>query len=237
MKYSDECVGAIFARGGSKGLPDKNVLPSHGKPLIGWAIEHALGATGIDRVIVSTDSIKIADVARQYGAEVPFLRPDDLASDNSPEWLSWQHLIQFMAEIEGQAPAILVSVPTTSPLRKAVDVENCLDTLRGSQWNAVVTLTEAARNPYFNMVRLLPDGEARIFADSASKPFRRQDCPQAYDITTVAYAAFSEFILRSNSLFEGKIGASLIPPERAVDIDSAFDFAVAEILFNKSMNG
>ena len=120
-------VAFIFARGGSKGLPGKNIRPLGGKPLIAWSIEHALAVKRIERVIVSTDSEEIAAVARDYGAEVPFIRPAELAQDDSPEWLSWRHALNYLGETTGALPEVMVSVPTTAPLRLAIDIENCLD--------------------------------------------------------------------------------------------------------------
>ena len=101
-----KAVAVIFARGGSKGLPGKNIRPLAGKPLIAWAIEHALAVKRIDRVIVSTDSEEIAAVAREYGAEVPFLRPAELARDDSPEWLAWRHALNYFLNVDGVLPEV-----------------------------------------------------------------------------------------------------------------------------------
>ena len=127
MSSQYDAVAFIFARGGSKGLPGKNIRMFAGKPLIAWAIEHAHKAEGIGRVIVSTDSEEIAAVASQYGAEVPFMRPSHLAKDDSPEWLSWRHALEFIRNDEGSLPDAMVSVPVTAPLRQPVDVERCLE--------------------------------------------------------------------------------------------------------------
>lgn len=105
----------IFARGGSKGLPGKNIRMLAGKPLIAWSIEHAKAVSCIDRVIVSTDSEEIAEVAQNYGAEVPFLRPHDLAKDDSPEWLAWCHALRYLGDNNMGMPDIMVSVPVTAP--------------------------------------------------------------------------------------------------------------------------
>ena len=104
-------IAFIFARGGSKGLPGKNVRSLAGKPLIAWSIEHARAVERIDRIIVSTDSKEIADVARQNGAEVPFMRPKDLSSDTSPEWLAWRHALNYLLETEGTLPDVATRLP------------------------------------------------------------------------------------------------------------------------------
>jgi len=127
MSKQYDAVAFIFARGGSKGLPGKNIKMFAGKPLIAWAIEHAHAAEGIRRVIVSTDSKEIATVATRYGAEVPFMRPSHLAKDDSPEWLSWRHALEFIRDDEGSFPSAMVSVPVTAPLRQPVDIERCLE--------------------------------------------------------------------------------------------------------------
>ena len=120
-------VALICARGGSKGLPGKNIRPLAGKPLIAWAIEQARAVKRIGRVIVSTDSEEIAAVARQAGAEVPFLRPAELAQDKSPEWLVWRHALDYLKVNEGSYPDALIVVPATAPLRAVADLERCLD--------------------------------------------------------------------------------------------------------------
>ena len=162
-------VGVIFARGGSKGIPNKNLQLVAGKPLVTRAIETAQAIAGIDRLIVSTDSNEIAAVSLAAGAEVPFIRPAHLASDASPEWLSWRHALSFLKETEGVLPKAMVSLPTTSPLRLASDVEACITAYQQGGWDAIVTVTQAQRSPYFNMVRMDSDGQARIALDSPTR--------------------------------------------------------------------
>ena len=119
-------VAFIFARGGSKGLPGKNIRLFNGKPLIAWSIEQALSVKKIDKVYVSTDSKEIAKIATSYGAEVPFLRPAEFSLDNSSEWSAWRHALNFMNEKFGNLPNLMVSIPSTAPLRLAIDIENCI---------------------------------------------------------------------------------------------------------------
>ena len=220
----------IFARGGSKGLPGKNIKLLAGKPLIAWSIQLALAVSRIGRVIVSTDSEEIADVAREYGAEVPFMRPTELAQDNSPEWLAWRHALDFLLNTEGVLPKAMISLPTTSPLRNIEDIENCLDVYVRDQTDVVITVSEARRSPFFNMVTLDKDGGASLVVSSDKHFIRRQDLPNVYDITTVAYVVRPEFVLSQQGLFSGRVSAVIIPPERAVDIDTPLDFMWAECL-------
>lgn len=224
-------VAAIFARGGSKGIPRKNLLPLGGKPLLVHAIDAARSAPSVSRVVVSTDDHEIAEVARQAGAEVPFLRPAELSTDEAPEWLAWQHLIRAL-EAESGSPAIdiLLSVPTTSPLRSVEDLERCVALLRDTDADVIITVRPSGRSPYFNMVTLDDEGGARLVLPLSQPVQHRQASPAVFDITTVAYAARPAFVLRTQSIFEGKVRAVVVPPERAVDIDSPLDFQFAECL-------
>jgi N-acylneuraminate cytidylyltransferase len=225
-------IAFIFARGGSKGLPGKNIRSLGGKPLIAWSIQHALAVRRIDRVIVSTDSEEIAAVARNFGAEVPFLRPTELAGDNSPEWLAWRHGLNYIREITGQLPEMMVSVPATAPLRIVLDIENCLDEYEKGGADVVITVTDSYRSPYFNMVKTNPDGTVGLVIPSHSIVTRRQDAPTVFDMATVCYVANSDFVMTHNATFEGRVKAVYVPAERAIDIDSLLDFQIAESLFS-----
>ncbi len=224
-------VAGIFARGGSKGVTRKNVRLLAGKPLIAYAIKAALASALIDRVIVSTDDREIADVSAAFGAEVPFLRPVELARDDSPEWLAWQHAIRTLDGRDGSPKwDAFVSVPTTSPLRTVGDIDACVSALLAGDADIVITVRPAERSPYFNMVTLDDRGYARLAMPPARDTVRRQDAPVMFDITTVAYAARPAFVLSATSLFQGRVQAVVVPPERALDIDTEFDFRIAEFL-------
>jgi CMP-N-acetylneuraminic acid synthetase len=225
----------IFARGGSKGLPGKNIRLFAGKPLIAWAIEAAKGVNGIDEVLVSTDSEEIAKVASDFGAHVPFLRPEDLSRDDSPEWNAWRHALQYFHDYDGEMPGALLSVPATAPLRVVEDLQRCVDLYRAGGCDSVITVTEAHRNPYFNMVSIAGNGVNEIVCKSTSELSRRQDAPGVFDVTTVAYVVNSEFIMKQNGLFEGVVKSIKVPIERSIDIDSLFDFEIAEFLMRKRL--
>jgi CMP-N-acetylneuraminic acid synthetase len=224
-------VAFIFAREGSKGLPGKNIRRFGGKPLIAWSIECAQSVKSIDQVIVSTDSEEIADISKRYGANVPFMRPPELATDESPEWLSWRHALEYVRSSSGALPEFMVSLPTTSPLRSVDDVESCIKQFSKGGCDVVVTATEANRNPYFNMIRDQGDGTVCLVSES-TKVKRRQDAPVVQDMTTVCYVANPRFVLSHNSIFDGRVKAVYVPKERAIDIDSILDFQIAEFLFN-----
>jgi len=231
MKYKN--LAFIFARGGSKGLPGKNIKLLGNKPLIAWSIESALAVNSIHSVYVSTDSQKIADIAARYGAKIPFIRPKNLANDESPEWLSWKHALEFYKENnEGKLPDKIISIPTTAPLRNPEDIQNCIDEYEKGEVEAVITVVKSSRSPYFNMVKKNQDGYVELGIQSSSKIARRQDVPEMYDVTTVAYVANPSFVLSSNGIFDGRIRQVIVPEERAIDIDNAFDFRLAESLIN-----
>lgn len=231
-----KAVAFIFARGDSKGLPGKNIRLLSGKPLIAWSIQHALVVKRIDRVIVSTDSDEIAETARQYGAEVPFMRPAELAGDNSPEWLAWRHALNYLKESTGALPEVMVSVPTTAPLRLPIDIENCLDEYEKGDADIVITVTDSHRSPYFNMVKTNADGSVGLVNPPQSAITRRQDAPVVYDMATVCYIANSDFVMAHNSTFEGRVKSVHVPIERAIDIDTLLDFQIAECLLNIKVN-
>jgi CMP-N-acetylneuraminic acid synthetase len=226
-------VALICARGGSKGVAAKNIRYIGGKPLIVWTIEQALEFKKFSRVIVSTDSAEIAAIALSAGAEIPFIRPEELAQDNSPEWQVWQHALQHIQNKFVSLPAALVVLPTTSPLRALSDIQKCVDLFFEGNFDIVITATKARRSPYFNMVKVREDGMASLADETYSGLYRRQDAPELFDMTTVAYVANPTFVMNSKGMFEGRVGLVQIPEERAMDIDTVYDFDVAEFLISR----
>ncbi|MCW9035965.1 MAG: acylneuraminate cytidylyltransferase family protein [Rhodospirillales bacterium] len=223
-------VAFIFARGGSKGVPGKNIKPLAGKPLIAHTIETAKKSPYIERVIISTDDEEIAEVAQLYGGEVPFMRPGELAGDKSSEWLAWRHALEFMEKQSGEQIDLFVSVPTTSPLRQVEDINACIERYLQGDVDVVISITPAQRNPYFNMVTLSENGLANIAIKADSIVSNRQEAPDMYDITTVCYAVNPILIKEQDALFAGKVGTVQVPQERSLDIDTEYDFRVAEAL-------
>jgi len=200
--------------------------------MIAHSIECGLAVPGVERVIVSTDDLEIAEVGRAFGAETPFLRPGELATDTSPEFLAWKHAIGEMTSRTGPFD-IMLSLPTTSPLRSVGDVGNCLAELFSSpEADAVLTVQKASRNPYFNMVQRDPEGYCRL-AGGTGGIIRRQDAPEVFDVSTVAYAAKTPFVMNSSSLFDGRLRCVEVPRIRAVDIDDPLDLDWARFLYAK----
>ena len=229
-------VGFIFARGGSQGIPGKNIRLLAGKPLIAYAIETALQSGFIDRVVVSTDDEKIAQIAQDFGAEVPFVRPKELAQNKSPEWLAWQHAIRTLKEQDKYRElGVFVSIPPTAPLRATEDVDNAIQTFLESDADIVITAKKAGRHPSFNMITLDEQNCANLVLPLDKQIIRRQDALPVYDMTTVAYAANPQFIVEGKSIFDGKVKSVIIPEERAIDIDTELDFQFAEYLMTNRM--
>ncbi len=225
----------IFARGGSKGLPRKNILPLAGKPLIAHSIETAKQVSRVSRIIVSTDDEEIAQIAKDWGAEVPFMRPKELASDNCAEHLAWVHALQAIGNTKDGGPCdIFLSLPCTAPLRSVKDVDNCIDTYITYPCDAVVTSTSAQRHPMFNMIYENTNGNISLVMPSNIA--RRQDAPKIFDMTTAAYVVRPEYIFSNKPLLEGRVRHVILPRERAIDIDDALDFSFAEFLLTHSKN-
>jgi CMP-N-acetylneuraminic acid synthetase len=230
-----QILSCTFARGGSKGVPGKNSRPFCGRPLIGWAIQAALGSRHISRHIVSTDSDAIAEAAVAWGAETPFRRPAELATDTAAERLAWRHAISAMEQLDSTRYEVLVSVPATCPLRFSEDIDRCIELLLSTDADIVVTATEAAANPWFNMVTVDSAGAVRIAAQPPGAVVRRQDAPDVFELTAVAYAARRDSVMQQDSIFQGRVRAVMIPRERAADIDTPLDWDIAEFLMQRRL--
>lgn len=228
-------VAAVFARGGSRGVPDKNLRELAGKPLVQHAVEHARACTGVRRVVASTDSPEIARVAEAAGAEVPWLRPAELASDTAREWDAWRHLLDWL-DGRGELPDLLLVVPATAPMRSVRDLERCLDAAREPGVDVVITVTPSHRNPWFNMVTVDDAGGAGLVMEPPERIHRRQDAPPTYDVGTVAFVATPSYVRSASSLYDGTVRAVEVPPERSLDIDTETDLAFAELLWSRRLS-
>ena len=222
----------IFCRGGSKGIPDKNIRDVAGKPLLAWAVECALRSKYIDTVAVSTDSSRIADVAREWGAET-LMRPNALATDTSPEILAWRHAI---SEYHDTLKGTFISLPATSPLRSEVDVDAGIERHYAGGCDIVFGVSPSHRSPFLNMVRRDPDGILSLVNPSTGAT-RRQDVPEVFDITTCVYVGDTEYIQQCDGLMDGRVAGVTIPSERALDIDTPYDLHLAELLLKHPFRG
>lgn len=219
----------VFARGGSKGLKRKNLRKLGGTPLVQLAIEHAQSSDLIDRIFVSTEDDEIARAAQSAGAEI-IHRPDNLASDKSPEWHSWQHAVNFVSSMHGCFETF-VSLPATSPLRSTRDIDSAIQRYRSSGADLCLAVTKATHSPYFNMVEITSSGHVQRLIQKDNNIVRRQDVPEAYNVTTSVYVTSPEFVSKATGVFDGKVTSIEVPRERSIDIDDFYDFMLAEAIF------
>ena len=229
------CV--IGARGGSQGVPGKNIRPLLGKPLIAWSIEQALACPRIRRVVVSTDSPAIADAARASGAEVPFMRPAELATSTAGKWEVWQHALQACdAHYAGEPVDLFVDLDCTSPLREVDDISRAIEQFERSPGvDAVFSVCEARKNPYFNMLEVDEDRRLRICKALPKPLVRRQDAPQVLEHVASVYVLSPAYLRRGTGLLSGRTQGYLMAPERSLDIDCEFDFELVEYLMRKRL--
>lgn len=224
----DQNPGFIFARGGSKGLPNKNIAELGGKPLIGWAIQQALECSFIDEVIVSTDSEQIAEIASGFGARVPYIRPKELALDSTPEILAWKHALKEYERENGCLPKKFVTLPTTSPLRRIADIEKANELFDAGGHDGLVAVSRSDKNPWFNLVQIDDNQYVRVVIRPREKIFRRQDAPEVFTISTSVFFADVGWLLGVDSFYAGRIYGYEIDPKTAIDIDSDIDLKICE---------
>ena len=229
-------VAGIFARGGSKGVPNKNLRIVAGKSLLQRAVEHALSIKDVTDVYCSTDSSQIANEALKHGALVPWLRPSELAQDTSKEWDSWCHLVKWLHTKEIY-PSYLVTVPTVSPLRSSEDLNACVDLALSSKADVVMAVSEANRNPWFNIVTINQETkQVRLVNEPKTKIYNRQAAPVVYDVSTVTFVIKCEFLLKSRSIYDGETRALVLPRSHCIDIDTEDDIEYADYLLKKREN-
>jgi len=226
-------IATICARGGSQGLPGKNIRPLLGKPLIVHTIEHALACRSLDAVYVSTDDEAIAQVARSAGARVPFLRPAELATSDAPKIPVIEHLVAAV-ERGGVAVERIVDLDPTSPLREVQDIEACLALLDAAT-DVVITGYEAEKNPYFNMVEFAGDGAVRLVKPPPREFQGRQSAPKVYAMNASIYVWHRRSL--SKGLWSGRARLHVMPRERSIDVDSLLDFRLVELLMKEKQAG
>jgi N-acylneuraminate cytidylyltransferase/CMP-N,N'-diacetyllegionaminic acid synthase len=233
MPPSPTVLATICARGGSKGVPGKNLRPLLGRPMIAYAIEGARACPAIDAIVISTDDDRIAHAAEDCGLEVPFRRPAELASDLAPKLPVIRHAAQWMEENRGLRPTFVLDLDVTVPLRAPEDIAACVAALTSGGWDAVVTVYEPDRNPYFNMVEVA-EGLARPVKTPPRPLTRRQDAPPVWSISGSVFGFRREFLDRGDYIYDGRVGVVEIPRARAIDVDAEVDLAFVEFLMRRS---
>lgn len=226
-------LGVITARGGSKGLPGKNLKSLAGKPLLAYTIEAAAASGALDRLVISTDDEAIAAEARARGCEVPFLRPAELAKDDTPHLPVMQHVVRWLDEHEGYRPDVVMILQPTSPLRSADDIRDALRLLHDPKADAVVSVSEVSAHAHpMRMLRVDADGAATLFVTGGlvrQRINRRQDLPPAWVMNGAIYACRTPVLFGDPpSLYGDRVVAYPMPATRGLSIDDLHDWEEVE---------
>jgi len=230
------CV--ISARGGSRGLPGKNTRRLLDKPLIVWSIEQALATPEVDRVVVSTDSLEIAAIARAAGAETPFVRPAPLATAEAGKFDVFKHALDECQRYYGENYEFYLDLDCTNPLRDVSDISACIAQFRIGRKrgvDGVFTICPARKNPYFNLLEADDGGALRICKKLPGTVVRRQDAPPVYEHVASIYVLAPEYIRRASYLLDGHTEGYDIGNAKSLDIDSDFDFMLIEYLMKRKL--
>jgi CMP-N-acetylneuraminic acid synthetase len=223
----NKIIAVIPARGGSKGIPHKNIIPVSGKPLICYTIDSALKSTLVNRVIVSTDDEEIAKIAKDSGAELPFLRPAELAKDDTSSLHVVQHAVKFIEDTEGCVIDLAVLLQPTSPMRSEKYIDACIEKALTTNADSVITVCKVKHHPYWSYVskndRLYP------LINTDSRPVRRQDFPTTYTPNGAVYVVRRDVLFNQNSIFGTDLRGIVMPTEESVDVDDYFDWFIAEM--------
>lgn len=225
----NEIMALITARGGSKSIPRKNIKLLAGKPLIAWTIEVALQCKEMIRVIVSTDDDQIADVARQWGAEVPFIRPSELSQDDSSHISVVMHAIQWLEKKECFSPEYIMLLQPTSPLRIAEDIRNAIKLAKDRHAVAVASVNEAENHPYLCKC-ILDNGTLGDFVTTPPGYLRRQILPPVYTENGAIYLNKRSSLLQDQVFVPKGTIAYVMPQERSLDVDTQWDWHMAELI-------
>ncbi len=229
--YKDKTILAVIpARGGSKGLPNKNIKNLCGKPLVGWPIQAALNSKYVDKVIVSTDSAEISEIAKNYGADIPFIRPDQLASDTATSYAVLEHAIYELRKSNEEYDYILMLEPT-SPLTDADDIDNALNKLLNTEdaESIVGVCKSESGHPSFSAL-ISTSGFLKPYEQEEFKFLRRQDITDVYYFSGSLYLSRVETLLNKKSFYHDKTIAAIDPKWKAFEIDDIVDFIILESL-------
>lgn len=234
LNKKHEILAIIPARGGSKGVPRKNIKILAGKPLITWTIETALKTSCINRVIVSTDDEEIAKISKKHGADLPFMRPKEFAGDTASDMPVYQHALEWLDDNEHYRPDIIVWLRPTSPLRSCADIEVAVQKLITTDADWVRSVCPVEHHPYW-VFRFEDNDKLSSFVEGIKLEdyFQRQLLPEAYRLNGAVDVAWRTTITEKKLLYSGDVRGYKMDVERSVDMDSELDFALAEILMQK----
>lgn len=223
----------ICARGGSKGVKNKNIKELNGKPLIAYTIEQAKASGLFEHIVISTDSDDIANVAKEYGAEVFFKRSEEMASDTAGKLDVIKDAFEKSEKYYNKTFDYLMDLDATAPLRIVEDIINSFKQFKENNNDNLITAMPSRRSPYFNLVEQDKDGKVYLSKKLDISVVRRQDAPKSYDMNASIYIWKRDIILNENSLFLEKTGLYVMPEERSIDIDNELDFKFVEFLMKE----
>ncbi len=225
-------IAIIPARGGSKGIPRKNIKLLNGKPLIAYTIEAALQAKSITRVIVSTEDQEIAEIAKKYGAEIPFMRPKELAMDNSSATDLYIYIINQLEKIINKKIESFIALLPTSPLRTGKDIDRAVQIFLEKKADSVLSVNEAPHHPSW-FLKLSEDGRLTSFFNKPMSMKNRQEEQKTFIPNGAIYVLKTSILKNQKTYYTNKTYAYILPSERSIDIDNPIDFTLAEILIKK----
>ncbi len=224
----------VCARGGSKGVPNKNIREVDGTPLVGHAVTDAKDWSRDTDIVVSTDDNEIASVGKEYGAAVPFRRPAEFASDEAAKLPVIKHALYKMESIRAKQYDYIVDIDSTTPLRRPEDIEACFQVVKNDlQAENAYTVCEADKNPYFNMIELDKKGYANLCKQREETTVRRQDAPTVYEMNAAVYVYKRDFLLETDSVHGKHTRVAVMPPERSIDIDTELDLQFVRFLYEE----
>ncbi len=227
-------IGVIPARGGSKGIPRKNIYPILGKPLIAYTIEAAKASKLVTDLAVSTEDDEIARVCKSLGVDVPFKRPAELATDTAPSLTVVQHAVEEMEARLGCLYDVIVMLQPTTPLRTAADIDNGIQLLLDTGAESVVSVVDVGANHPLRMKRIVKDNVLVNYIDQGYEDMRpRQQLPPVYIRSGDIYVSRRNVIMVQNKMIGQDCRAYIVSPERSVNIDTPFDLILAEYLLEK----
>lgn len=235
MIEDKKVIAVIPARGGSRGLPGKNIRELCGKPLIAWSIETARASNYIDEVMVTTDSEQIAAVARTYGASVPFLRPAELASDTATSYAAVEHTLNFYSRQLQRDFDYIVLLEPTSPLRDKGDVDQMLEKLASlhDQYDAIVSLGQVHEHPA--IVKRLSGDSVHAFCSELEQNARRQDWEPAYFPYGVAYIVKTATLFDEKTFYPKRTTHKVVKRSQCYEIDDLYDFLAVEDIMKREL--
>ncbi len=230
----DKILAIIPARGGSKGVLRKNIKSINGKPLIAYTIEAAKNSKYIDKIIVSTEDKEIKDISMNFGAEVPFLRPDELATDNSPSIDAIFYTLNRLHKEYEYYPNYVCLLQCTSPLRNSRHIDEAFLKLKEVGMDAIVSVCEAEVNPYWSNV--FRGDKLGYFLEEGKTITRRQDLPKIYRMNGAIYIIKTETFLETKTFEPEYLTGYIMDNDSSIDIDTGLDFKIAELMIKERDN-